>query len=527
MKHKVIIKSFFSAALFSAMVLLTGCIKNDIPYPYIQAEFLSIEAEGEISPAVIDSKAQTVTLNLGENVNLSDVKIKSYSITEDASISPSISDGINLTNPFEVVLSLYQDYTWTIKANQPIERYFNIDGQVGVSTIDVTGKRVIAYISKEYGVKNVYVKSIKLGPAGVSTMEPNLNGKTVNFSAPVKVQVKYFDVVEDWTIYIDVSDVSVSTKSVDAWTNVAWAYGSAQEGKNNGFEYKKESDTEWVKVPEEWVTHNGGNFSARIIHLDSDTKYIVRAYSDEDYGDEITVRTEGYIEIPNASFDNWWLNGKVWNPWSEGGTPYWDTGNRGATTLGQSNSVPSDETWNGGPGKSAELQTKFVGIGTIGKLAAGNLFTGDFLRVDGTNGVLDFGRLFSGRPTKLKGYFKYTTAPIDYYSSELSYMKSKPDTAVVYMALADWDEPLEIRTNPKNRQLFDKNDPHVIAYGEVKYGYTVEQFTPFEIELDYRATDRVPKYVVIVCTASKYGDYFTGGAGSVLFVDNFSLEWDY
>lgn len=527
MKYKIVVNSFFYAALFTVLILFTGCIKNDIPYPHIEAEFLSIEAEGETSPAVIDMETRTVTLNLAEDVNLSDVKIKSYSITEDATISPSIEEGINLTKPLEVVLSLYQDYTWTIKANQPIDRYFIIEGQIGASAIDVTDKRVMAYVSKEYGVRNVYVKSIKLGPAEVSTMEPDLNGSTVDFSSPVKIRVKYFNIIEEWTIYVNVADASVTTKSADAWTNVVWAYGSAQEGRNNGFEYKKESDAQWIKVPGDWVTHNGGNFSARIIHLDPNTKYVVRAYSDTDYGEEITVSTAGYIELPNASFDNWWLNGRVWNPWAEGGTPFWDTGNKGATTLGPSNSVPSDETWNGGPGKSAELQTKFVGIGTIGKLAAGNLFTGEFVRVDGMNGILNFGRLFDGRPTKLKGYFKYRPVPIDYCSSEWSNLKSKPDTAVIYMALTDWDEPFEIRTNPKNRQLFDKNDPHVIAYGEVKYGYSVENFTPFEIELDYRATNRIPKYILIVCTASKYGDYFTGGAGSILFVDNFSLEWDY
>ncbi|MEG0701858.1 MAG: PCMD domain-containing protein, partial [Muribaculaceae bacterium] len=48
-----------------------------------------------------------------------------------------------------------------------------------------------------------------------------------------------------------------------------------------------------------------------------------------------------------------------------------------------------------------------------------------------------------------------------------------------------------------------------------------------EINLDYRATNRIPKYLVIVCSASKYGDYFTGGSGSVFYLDHLWLEWDY
>ena len=36
-------------------LFLAGCIKNDIPYPMIQVDFLSISAEGESAPASIDT----------------------------------------------------------------------------------------------------------------------------------------------------------------------------------------------------------------------------------------------------------------------------------------------------------------------------------------------------------------------------------------------------------------------------------------------------------------------------------------
>ena len=44
-------------------LFLAGCIKNDIPYPMIQVDFLSISAEGESAPASIDTKKLIVTLN--------------------------------------------------------------------------------------------------------------------------------------------------------------------------------------------------------------------------------------------------------------------------------------------------------------------------------------------------------------------------------------------------------------------------------------------------------------------------------
>ena len=47
---------------------------------------------------------------------------------------------------------------------------------------------------------------------------------------------------------------------------------------------------------------------------------------------------------------------------------------------------------------------------------------------------------------------------------------------------------------------------------------------PFEIELKYR-NKRTPKYCVLVCSSSKYGDYFTGGQGSILYVDEFEFTF--
>lgn len=514
---------------FALLFISPSCIENDIPYPTIQVDFLTISAEGESSTATIDTKTLTVTLNLNEDVDLSKVKINSYTITEDATlVSPNMDEPLNLSNPIKATLQLYQDYVWTIKANQPIQRYLNLQGQIGESTIEVSSKRVVVYVSKTTDLKHIVINAIKLGPANVTTMTPNMEAnQVVNFSAPVKVVVKYFDVEETWTIYVQKTDTSVSTTSVDAWTNVIWAYGTAQEGKNNGFQYRKATDSDWITVPEEWITSKGGSISARILHAEPNTSYVVRASSDDLFGNEITAMTQGILEIPNASLDEWWLNGKVWDPWAQGGTSFWDTGNKGASTLGESNSIPSDETWNGQPGKSAMMQTKFVGIGMIGKLAAGNLFSGEFLRVDGTNGILNFGRPFAGRPTRLKGYCKYKTSLINYVSTELSELKGRPDTAIVYMALTDWSAPYEIRTNPKNRQLFDKNSSAVIAYGEVKYGSDINAFTEFEVNLEYRATNRVPKYILIVSTSSKYGDYFTGGTESVFYLDHLWLEWDY
>ena len=319
----------------------------------------------------------------------------------------------------------------------------------------------------------------------------------------------------------------VQLTQADAWTRVAWLYGSAEAGKKNGFEYRLQGTDAWTAVPESMVTHNGGSFIARLTGLTPETSYEVRAVSGEISSAAMVITTESELTVPNLNFDDWWLDGKIWCPWVEGKDAYWGTGNKGTTTLGNSNSVPGDDTWNGGKGHCAELNTKFVGIGVVGKLAAGNLFTGDYVRTDGTNGILNFGRPFTGRPTRLRGHYKYKCENISHTSSEFTDYKGRPDTCSIYITLTDWDSPYEIRTNPNNRQLFDANSPNVIAIGKLEKGVSVDQWTDFDIELEYRATNRRPKYILIVCSASKLGDYFTGGDGSTLWVDDFSLEWDY
>ena len=511
-----------------ALLWLHSCIENDIPYPTVEGQFLSITVEGQSKAATIDTKNYIVTLNLSEQVDINNVNITDYSITDGATISVDLLGTIDMSRDHTVTISTYQDYTWTITASQPIERYFTVEGQVGSSVIDTDGHRAVAYVSQERGNTAITVKTLKLGPEDVTTMSPDLTGSTIDFSTPQKVTLTYFDQEEQWTVYVETTDVEVSLTQVDAWTNVIWAYGEATEGNDNGFEYRLQGDDDWTRVPDSQLTEDGGTFFAYIKGLAENTTYEVRAVSDDLTSDEQTATTEGTIDIPNFSFDDWYLDGDVWCPWAEDDDdPFWDTGNRGATTLGDSNSIPCDETWDGSDGKSAELTSTFVGVGALGKLAAGNLFTGSYKETDGTNGILNFGQPFTGRPTKLTGHLKYTSATISHTNSELTDMKGQPDTAIVYIALTNWSEPFEVRTRQSTRNLFDSTADYVIAYGELTMTETIEDWTEFTITLDYNWTDEAPTYILIVCSASKYGDYFTGGDGGTLWVDDFGLEWDY
>lgn len=510
----------------SVFFILYGCIKNDIPYPRIQASFTSFNVQYQKGAPVIDSLNRIITVNLTEEADIENVKILGYKLTQGSHIVgiDTLTD-LDLSHPIHITLALYQDYSWTINAIQDISRYLAVQGQIGSSVIDIPGQRVVFTFPENLDVKNVYVDSIKLGQT-VSVMNPDLTGKYVDFSNGVAVDVTTFGQTVRWHIYADISAVTVFTTAADAWTNVAWIYGEAEEGKDNGFEYRRSDNSEWTKVPKEWITFNGGSMTARIIHLDPETEYVARAYSNDEYGVPLTFTTQAAVQLPNSTLSNWSLNGKVWQPWGEGQEPYWDTGNKGATVLGTANVMPTDDT-SSGTGQAALLKTEFKGIGSIGKLAAGSIYTGTFVRVDGTNGILSMGRTFTQRPTKLTGYYKYQSAPISDAIEGFKDLLGRPDSCSIWVALIDSQEPFEIRTNPNNRHLFDPDGAEVIAYGTMQSSEDVTSYRKFEVEFKYKSTSRIPNYIICVASSSKYGDYFTGGRGAVMYVDDLELLYDY
>lgn len=508
------------------LFLLLSCIRNDIPHPIIKAQLLEFETVGQIGPAIIDYDDRTVLITLADTIDLRNVRVKKAVITDQAVASVDWSTGLDLTAPLRVTLSLYQDYLWQIIARQDIFRTFRIDNQIGEATIDVENRRVIAYVTKDTDVRNIQIREMTLGPTGAQIFP--VYADLHDFSDCQEVMVTYRDITETWKIYVTNTDREVFTGAVDAWVNVAWLHGSGRADADNGFEYREVLSDTWVKVDPNAVIRSGGNFFARIAGLKASAKYLFRAYSDDLMGDEVEFTTEAAVPLENGTLDDWSLDGKVWNPWAENGTPFWSSGNRGSATLGESNTLPSDDIWKGkNHGKAGKLESRFVGIAGIGKFAAGNLFVGDFVRVDGTNGILNFGKPYSSYPTKLRCRYKYTSEPINYTSTEYSFLKGEPDTCSIYIALGDWDKQVEIRTKPSNRKLFDKNDPNIIAYAEFYSGVSVTDYQELELTLDYRVTDRKPTYIIVVCSASKYGDFFTGGTGSVLYIDELELLFDY
>lgn len=534
--------------------LLASCaIENDIPYPIKEASIESIEVEGQrgaeenvFTAATINKTARTATLYVNDSVDITKLKITRLKITADAELIPDSAACVNyakfpntgfasldsiptssntrmdFSSPVNFTLRTYQDYIWKVTVNQIVQRDIEVEGLVR-TVIDENSRNVIIYVGSDQDLTNLNVTKLNLGGeyGKVSPAPTSIK----DYSSPIKFNVRrsWEEYSYEWTVFVYNDDSGSTGGSADVFsmTTKAILKGSIQSGKTPEIEYAKQSESSWNSVPSSDISVSGTSFTATLSGLTASTTYKYRVSVDGTAGSEQTFTTVAAVALENGKLENWSQDGKVWNPNAADADPFWGTGNPGAANFIGNLTEPTDESISG---KAALLETK----NAIIKLGAGNLFTGDF-QLDGLNGLLHFGREFSSFPTALRLYYKYTSTTINMIGDnvgDLASMKGEPDICHIYIALSDKSEPYEIRNNPSNRQLFDKDDANIIAYGEFSSNQSTSSYKQIEIPLEYRYTNRTPKYIIIVASSSKYGDYYIGGVGSKLWLDEMELVYE-
>lgn len=538
---------------------LLGClgfascaIENDIPYPLRVASISSIEVEGQRAAegatdatAVIDKAAGTVTLYVNDSVDITRLKItrlvldpREATIGIDSAVCDnygkfptndfasldslplSANTRVDFSEPVTMTLSTYQDYPWKVTVNQIIQRDVDV---VGMSNyvLDANSRTVIIYVGSDQELNNIQINKLNLGgeygrvKPDPTTVHDFTSSQT--FRAARHGEESWLE----WQVFVYKTEEGGSSGSSDVFAMVtrATVKGSVQSGKIPTVEYRKQGASDWSTVPAANVTTSGTSFTATLTGLSGSTTYNYRVTIDGVAGSEQSFTTVAPVALENGSMENWSQDGKIWYPNAAGANPFWGTGNPGAANFIGNLTTATDESVKG---KAALLETKDAII----KLGAGNIFTGDF-ELEGLNGLLHFGRSFSSFPTSLRLYYKYTPATIDMIGDnvgDLASLKGQTDMCQIYIALSD--KIYEIHNDPKNRQLFDPNDSGIIAYGEFTSSESVTSYKQLEIPLEYRATNRTPKYIIIVASSSKYGDYYIGGVGSKLWLDEMELVYE-
>jgi hypothetical protein len=166
----------------------------------------------------------------------------------------------------------------------------------------------------------------------------------------------------------------------------------------------------------------------------------------------------------------------------------------------------------------------------VGKFAAGNLFTGEFLGIDisSMSGKVKFGKsfTFTARPKSLSFYMRNNEGSITHGSGNPI---SGSDVYSAIVLITDGNTYTVDTTDKSTFLTFDnlKNLKGVIAYGYVSGQDSNSDWVLKTIELTYvdNWKNMTPKVVSVSFSPSGYGDYFCGSTNSWMCVDDVRFNY--
>lgn len=482
----------------------------DIPY-YVGSKEITIQANKELQETI------TCTLaNVKVSVKFDPAFLEKF---KGRTINVQVGDQTN-TNKFAPL-----NFTTT----ETRSAYFPVSNLYATITINNPEKPLEPYtLTQDFTnvqAKDHYILNYKVQETGSTNITVAVDPMTHEYSYT-------FTVATESTNKADLSFGTWDRLAYLKAENVTTASGISTEGLT--FQYRVKTDSEEIDWNNVTTANNDNTYTALLTGLDASTTYEYRLANGE--GEIIgstkeftTNETDIKAELPNNDFEDWTTNDGIIYPGSNISSLYWDTSNKGASTL-TSNNLTSNITTPIVSGKSA-AQLKSMDV--IGFFAAASLYTGSFGSVDilSMSATVNFGRPFTSRPIALTGYYKYTPANVKVGGNlppNATVTDGSPDQCSIYIALAKKTYTI----NNKDAKTFInfESDNNIIAYGELSSGAATsgDGYTEFTIPLKYKESlfSEQPLYIIVVCSSSKYGDYMTGGVGSTLLVDNFSLVYE-
>ena len=508
----------------------------DIPY-YTGSKGVTITANGEANETIICKLANVkVTVNFDPALI---AKVRSVAATVDNDEVPN--DGT------PAVYSLAFDTEETRSGYFPVTKLFasitvvNKDGDSHSMRKELTDAEGNPVKARDHFILNI--KETDTGEQGITvTVDPATHEYSYTFNVSTK-------------------PTSGATLTAGAWdrlaylkaSNVSTGTGVSAEGMK--FQYRAAVETATLAEDEEsgWTdvvtTTEENNHTAMLTGLAAETAYEYRLVNGN--GEVIATQSfttgeaDAQTALVNGGFEDWCVrsaktaltNKNTTFPCSEtdydAGNLYWDTSNRGANSISQMDPTNKSTDFVIAGTYAAKLQSVKV-LGSI--FAAASMYTGSFggASMD-MSATINFGRSFTSRPIALHGYYQYSPANVDAVGDNLpadaTVSEGNPDQCAIYVALTK--KTYTINNKQEDTFIDFEGDENIIAYGTIEGDYVktngaANGYTEFTIPLQYKESQfgAIPTHIIIVCSASKYGDYFTGGEGSTLYVDDFSLVYD-
>lgn len=507
----------------------------DIPY-YTGSKEVTITANGEANETIICKLANVkVTVNFDPALI---AKVRSVAATVDNDEVPN--DGT------PAVYSLAFDTEETRSGYFPVTKLFasitvvNKDGDSHSMRKELTDAEGNPVKARDHFTLNIKESGQVTGDGGISV---SVDPTTHEYS---------------YTFYVSTKPTTGATTTTGVWDNLVYlkaenlTFGTGVSTEGIKFQYREavssqsrasEADDEgWIDVQ---TTEKDGIYTAFISGLTADTEYeyrLVNVDGVEIQGAKSIKTAEAPTggeatqeQLQNAGFENWYKSGSVWYAATEtdynGGNYMWDSSNPGSGNFGVNPTTQSTDVKYGG-NSAAKLETQYAFI----KLAAASLYYGRFNGLVGINGAkIDFGQPFTSRPIAFKGWYQYKPVAIDYVGGNQpanTVSKGDMDLCSIFIILSKGTYQVD---NTKTETLLTAqniwNNDQFIAYGELPVDQCVNtngEWKEFNIPLQYKESQfgEQPTHLIIVCSSSKYGDYFTGGKGSTLYVDDFSLVYE-
>ena len=343
-----------------------------------------------------------------------------------------------------------------------------------------------------------------------------------------------------YTFFIPTKPATQLSVTANAWAKLAYLTGNVVTSKDEltpakmKFQYRKKDVGEWTDAV---ATLNGETYEGKVVDLTPETTYEYRmVYGEEQFVTEVKeFTTEAATVLYNGDFELWSQKDETIYPdsakYAGNELSFWNTSNPGTTQgLGAIGGALNPTTSATSPVQHGQYAAQLKSAFKIIAFAAASLYTGNFAGLSGMSANMEFGKPFTGHPIALHGYYKYSPVVINHVDrmpEGVNIVEGETmDECSIFIALAK--KSFTFNNNDESSYIDYEGDDNIIAYGELPSGAATsgDGYTEFTIPLKYKSLTEEPTHIIIVCSASKYGDYMTGGEGSTLYVDNFSLVYD-
>ncbi|MDE6757293.1 MAG: DUF4493 domain-containing protein, partial [Muribaculaceae bacterium] len=289
-----------------------------------------------------------------------------------------------------------------------------LTASIGGNDIDLmTAEESVCNALKASGIEWFYVYN---EAEDISNMKINLNEEWLNAIAAGEyvMDITAVDAVgKKSTVAMPLIVTNAKAEAIETAADAAttWATSATVCGRvldssvtDARIEYRKEGETQWIAAN---TVTDGTDLSAEISGLTPGTTYEYRVVCEGFESPSKRVTTENALQLPNAGFEDWQVKSgrNATLIYAEGSEMFWDSGNHGSATLQKQVTTP-DGTYRHSGNYSALLSSQKVALFGVGRFAAGNIFIGQYLKTDGTDGILGWGRSFGSRPKALKGYVR-------------------------------------------------------------------------------------------------------------------------